>query len=124
MDSLDNYYHFIAEEGIPMSLMNPGSNEIAIIAKKSLIAIEMLKKISVPIVGGDIVTKDEKGELSYAFHDWGESYVYLNFYCNEEKGESKESYVNRSYEVAKKGILEAVKVARKLGKECYIVLVI
>lgn len=118
------YNEYVKNKGIPMSVMNPGSNEIALNVEDALWAILLLRRALIPILGGDIVTKDKNGELSYAFHDWGEYYIYLNFYCNIESNESNELYVNRSHDIAKRGILEADKVAKQLGKECYIVLIV
>jgi len=35
-----------------------------------------------------------------------------------------EHYLKRSYEIAKKTIKEAVEISKKLGKDCFVVLVV
>ena len=63
------------------------------------------------------------GELVYAHDIWGKEYHYLNWYCDKSEDEERADYLQRSYDKAKEGIMEARKVADRLGKKCYIVLV-
>jgi len=98
--------------------------EIGLEASDALYAINLLKASSIPISGGDIITKNNSGAFVYAIHNWGEKYIYLNFYCNRRTSESEASYAKRTYEIAEEHILMAKDVAENLGKECYIVLIL
>ena len=53
----------------------------------------------------------------------GKEYYYLNWYCDKLDDEERADYLQRSYDKAKEGIMEAKKTADRLGEKCYIVLV-
>ena len=98
------------------------SEEKALSVEDALQAIELLSEEKIAIYGGDILT-EEDGELVYAHDIWGIEFHYLNWYCDKLDDEERADYLRRSYDKAKKGIMEAKKAADRLGKKCYIVLV-
>ena len=98
------------------------SEEKALSVEDALQAIELLSEEKIAIYGGDILTEAD-GELVYAHDIWGKEYHYLNWYCDKLDDEERADYLQRSYDKAKEGIMEARKVADRLGKKCYIVLV-
>ena len=98
------------------------SEEKALLVEDALQAIELLSEEKTAIYGGDILTEAD-GELVYAHDIWGKEYHYLNWYCDKLDDEERADYLQRSYDKAKEGIMEAKKVADRLGKKCYIVLV-
>lgn len=123
MDSGPEYFDLLRSKGIPLSQINPGSDESAIEGSEALHAIELLKDSQLPILGGDILSSDS-GKLIYAYQLWGSEYHFLSWYCDKQKNESQGEYCARSYEVAKESIKRAVQVAQKLKRECFIVLII
>ena len=112
---------FLNEKGRPLSA-DYESEEKALSVEDALQAIELLSKEKIAIYGGDILTEAD-GELVYAHDIWGKEYHYLNWYCDKSEDEERADYLQRSYDKAKEGIVEARKVADRLGKKCYIVLV-
>lgn len=98
------------------------SEEKALSVEDALQAIELLKEEKIAIYGGDILTEAD-GELVYAHDIWGKEFHYLNWYCDKLEDEDRADYLQRSYDKAKEGIVEAKKAADRLGKKCYIVLV-
>lgn len=126
MKSIFNYLNFIKEKGRPLSEINSGSDEIALTSQDALLALELLNEGQTAILGGDIFSEKEDGELIYAYQLWGvgQEYHYLNWYCDKMDNESQEAYANRSYIVARAGIETANNIAKHLGKKCYIVFVI
>ena len=112
---------FLNEKGRPLSV-DYQSEEKALSVEDALQAIELLKEEKIAIYGGDILTEAD-GELVYAHDIWGKKYYYLNWYCDKLDDEESADYLQRSYDKAKEGIMEARKVADRLGKKCYIVLV-
>ena len=86
------------------------------------LAIELLSEEEIVIYGGDILTEAD-GELVYAHDILGKEYYYLNWYCDKSDDEESADYLQRSYDKAKEGIMEAKKAAERLSKKCYIVLV-
>ncbi len=122
MKSVSTYLDFLKEKGRPLSEINPGSDEIALVLEDAIRALELIKESAEIIVGGDILS-EENNELIYAYQLWGEEYHYLNWCCDRGNNESKESYLKRSYDVAKESIANANKAAEKLKKKCYIVFV-
>ncbi|MBX3044832.1 MAG: hypothetical protein KF896_14060 [Ignavibacteriae bacterium] len=124
MKSMLIYLNFLKEKGIPLSEINPGSDEIALSVSDALQGLELLRDSQVAILGGDILS-EANNELIYAYQLWGEEYLYLSW-CIDHKNkyESKEDYLKRSYDLAKVSIYKAYEVAEKLKKKCYIVFVI
>ena len=98
------------------------SEEKALSVEDALQAIELLSEEKIAIYGGEILTEAD-GELVYAHDIWGKEYHYLNWYCDKSEDEERADYLQRSHDKAKEGIMEARKVADRLGKKCYIVLV-
>lgn len=116
------YLNFIKERGKPVSQINPGSDEMALAVDDALQAIELLKNSQTAIIGGDILSEDE-GELIYAYQLWGEEYHYLNWYCDKRDNESEYDYLKRSYDIARKSVINAGQIAKRFNKKCYIVFV-
>ena len=123
MENKINYYDFIKMKGRPVSEINPGSSEIALLFEDALTALEILKNNCIEILGGDILSENNE-KLIYAYQLWGDEYQYLNWYCDQEENESKEKYLERGYNIAKENIFSANKIAEKIKKKCYIVFVI
>lgn len=123
MNKISEYFKFLREKGRPLFEINPGSDEIALISEDALEAIELLKDNHSAILGGDILSS-KADKLIYAYQLWGSEYHYLNWYCNKEDNETQIDYANRSYIVARNSIIKATEVAKKIGRSCYIVLVI
>ena len=122
MKKKSNYLIFLEKKGISLSIINPGSEEKALLVEDSLQAINLLKDEKIAILGGDILS-EINGKLIYAYQLWGSEYISLNWYCDEIPNENRDTYLNRSYEIAKKTIIEAHAIADNLNKKCYVVLV-
>ena len=120
---LPNYLAFLKLNGKSLSETDLGSNETALSAEDALKAIQLLEESSIPILGGDVLSI-RSGNIAYAYQIWGEEYIYLNWYCEKLENESNVIYSQRSYEVARKAIDEAVKTSKKLNENCLIVLVV
>ena len=112
---------FLNEKGRPLSA-DYESEEKALSVEDALQAIELLEEEKIAIYGGDILTEAD-GELVYAHDILGKEYYYLNWYCDKLEDEDRADYLQRSYDKAKEGIMEAKKAAERLSKKCYIVLV-
>ena len=112
---------FLNQKGRSLSV-DYQSEEKALSVEDALQAIDLLSEENIAIYGGDIFTEAD-GELVYAHDIWGKEYHYLNWYCDKLDDEGRADYLQRSYDKAKEGIMEAKKVADRLGKKCYIVLV-
>ena len=112
---------FLNQKGRSLSV-DYQSEEKALSVEDALQAIDLLSEEKIAIYGGDIFTEAD-GELVYAHDIWGKEYHYLNWYCDKLDDEESADYLQRSYDKAKEGIMEAKKVADRLGKKCYIVLV-
>jgi hypothetical protein len=123
MTKISHYFDFIRLKGRPLAEINPGSNELALKVNEALEAIALLKDSEQPILGGDILS-DNGDTLGYAYQIWGSEYHYLDWYCERMDKESQNTYCIRSYEKAKDSINKANEVAKKFGKNCYIVLVV
>ena len=115
------YLGFLNQKGRPLSA-DYQSEEKALSVDDALQTIELLSEEKIVIYGGDILTEAD-GELVYAHDIWGKEFQYLNWYCDKSEDEDRADYLQRSYDKAKEGIMEARKVADRLGKKCYIVLV-
>ena len=112
---------FLNEKGRALST-DYQSEEKALSVEDALQAIELLSEEKTAIYGGDILTEAD-GELVYAHDIWGKEFHYLNWYCDKSDDEERADYLQRSYDKAKEGIMEARKAADRLGERCYIVLV-
>lgn len=122
MTDLHSYLSFIKEKGRPLLEINPGSDEMALTVMDALFGIELLKNKHDPILGGDVLSEDAEG-LIYAYQLWGTEYHYLNWYCEKLGNEDEEEFAERSYDIAKESIINASRIAEKLNKKCFIVLV-
>lgn len=122
MNSISIYLNFLKKKGISLSDINIGSEEYALNIINSLAALNLLKDSKSSVLGGDILT-EENNKLMYAYQIWGDEFISLNWYCEKIENESKEQYLKRSYNIARSSILEANKIAEKLNKKCFIVLV-
>lgn len=120
------YWDFLMKKGRSLLEMNQGSNEIALETDDALQALDLLKGNQIAVLGGDILSEKENGKLVYAYQLWGDGqeYHYLNWYCDKKDSENQEEYVERSYIIAKDSIKAANDIAKRLGKKCYIVIVI
>ena len=123
MKNISIYLDFLKEKGKPLSEINIGSDEIALMVSDALQALELLISNQTAILGGDILS-EANNELIYAYQLWGEEYQYLSWYCDKANNESQEDYIRRSYVVAKENIKIANDTAKSLNKECYIVIVV
>ncbi len=112
---------FLNQKGRSLSV-DYQSEEKALSVEDALQAIDLLSEEKIAIYGGDIFTEAD-GELVYAHDIWGKEYHYLNWYCDKLDDEESADYLQRSYDKAKEGIMEAKKATDRLGKKCYIVLV-
>lgn len=119
-----NYLHFIKEVGFSMSNLYGKASIFALTVENALYAIVLLKDSQLPIIGGDIVSKDKKGNFFYAYQLWNEGYHYLNWCCDKKNEEKYEDYIDRSYKIAIQTIIEANNIATLLKKQCYVVLMI
>ena len=115
------YLGFLNQKGRALSA-DYQSEEKALSVEDALQAIELLSEEEIVIYGGDILTEAD-GELVYAHDILGKEYYYLNWYCDKLEDEDRADYLQRSYDKAKEGIMEAKKAAERLSKKCYIVLV-
>ena len=115
------YLGFLNQKGRPLCA-DYQSEEKALSVEDALQAIDLLNEEKIAIYGGDIFTEAD-GELVYAHDIWGKEYYYLNWYCDKSEDEERADYLQRSYDKAKEGIMEAKKAADRLDKKCYIVLV-
>ena len=123
MSEISNYIDFIRDRGRSLSEINPGSNELALSVDDALKAVELLRGTQSIIFGGDILS-NESDVLIYAYQQWGSEYHYLNWSCEKMDNENQSEYCDRSYDVAREGIIKAKEVADRFGKICFIVLVV
>ena len=115
------YLDFLKKNGRPLCETYIGSDEIALTAENALQALELIKDSQILIIGGDVLSEDNN-KLIYAHQLWGQEYHVLNWYLDTEDLKRKDFL--KSYHIAKEGIINANKIANKLKKNCYIVLVI
>ena len=62
--------------------------DIALEQADALAAVEILRKTSVPILGGDVYCRLSNGEIEFAYAVWG---------TDPLPGEERQHYANRSY---------------------------
>lgn len=103
-----SYEQFLATKGI--SLQQIGLRDIALRRLDALSAIEILRALSIPIVGGDVYfTNDGHIEIAYA-----------NWYTDREVNESMSAYLERCYQQTKKYIMT---FTQRAGMDAIFVLV-
>ena len=73
-----------------LSLQNFGINNWGLAKEKALIAINELRNLSIPVLGGDVM-RLENGEWTHTYDNW---------YCDKLPNESKERFVIRSTQAA------------------------
>ena len=123
MVTISDYLAFVRSKGRALSVINPGSDEVALSVDEALEAIGLLEDSQLPVLGGDILST-ESGRLIYAYQLWGSGYHCLSWYCDKLENESDAAYAVRSYELAKKAISKAANVAKKLSEDCFVVLIV
>lgn len=119
----NNYFDFLKINGRSVSKSNPETNEVALLFNDALIALEILKKNNIEILGGDILLENN-GKLIYAYQLWGDKYQYLNWYCDQRDDERKEHYLERCYNTAKENMISAHDISEKFKNKCYILFVV
>jgi hypothetical protein len=84
MSAAKEYQRLLESKGL--SLREHGVRDIALERADALLAVELLRKASIPILGGDVYFKRESGiELAYA-----------NWHSDPMPGEDRDRFVNRS----------------------------
>jgi hypothetical protein len=68
----DAYKSILGSRGHQLSVINPGSSEVALDRPSALEAIEALSGSAVAILGGDVLTEDG-GSLRYVYATWSTS---------------------------------------------------
>jgi Immunity protein 40 len=73
-------------QGVKLSAINPGSQEVALPRGLAIQALNCLVGTSVGVAGGDVL-KISNGGLEY---------VYANWHCDQRGGETSQQYADRS----------------------------
>ena len=85
MRAPQDYKHLLETKGIPLREL--GIQDIALEREDALLAVQFLRKASIPILGGDVYLKrGAKIELAYA--DW---------HSDPHRGEDLDRYFERSW---------------------------
>lgn len=79
-----------AQQGVRLSLMNPGSREIALPKDVALNTVEALRRSDVAVLGGDALTV-VNDRLEYTGDNW---------YCTKREGEDSAAFAARSLDAA------------------------
>ncbi len=88
------YHLFLKNNGI--SLIDQGFNETVLNKKKSLSAIEILRELKIPILGGDIYRlRLTDNEIVCTFDSW---------YCQRDEYNSYDEYLKYSWDISYKYI--------------------
>lgn len=117
---MEEYNQLLLEKGIQVSL-TPDLTVLS--AEDTISAISLLEDTNVPILGGDVYSK-EKVDIVPVHKIWGSKYHYLNWYTDQKAGENISEYVSRSYQESISGINEAKRIAFTLKRSCYFNLII
>jgi Immunity protein 40 len=91
---LPKLYLELHQQGIPLNRWNPGSEEVAFDKSTALKALLTLKRSSVVVVGGDVVSIVD-GRLKYAHENWN---------ISDRLEELSTNSVERSHEMAREYI--------------------
>lgn len=113
---MNNFIKFIKNNGIPLNDINPGSDEFALNYDNLLVALEIANEESIAIIGGDVLTIDHHGDLIYAYQQWGEQYIYLNWSCDRIENEDQFDYIIRSISIASEKIEEIKNISNNLSQ--------
>ena len=84
------YTQIQTQKGLPLAALNPNSREVALPRQSALEALSTLKGSRVAVLGGDVLTQKD-GLLKY---------VYANWFCAKQNGESLDEYAERSLRYA------------------------
>jgi hypothetical protein len=117
------YADVVNVRGRLLSVINPGSDEVAFGVDDAIMVIELLADCKIIILGGDVLTDDTNGNLSYVVHEWGYEYVFLSWSCDSVAGESFSSYLQRSVSMAIEKVMKISGFAKNKNALCYIVFV-
>ena len=79
-----------AQQGVRLSLINPGSREIALPQNLALDTVAALRGSDVAVLGGDALTT-VNGRLEYTGDNW---------HCARREGEDSATFVARSLDTA------------------------
>jgi len=90
----ESYTDILKDRGVPLSEINPGSKEIALFRKDSLLALDIIRESGLIILGGDVLERIN-GKLQYTYDNW--SY-------QRRAGETPEQQATASIEEAHKYI--------------------
>ena len=90
MNVPEPYQRILADEGVPLHVINPGSNEVALPRDAALRAIQTLHDTAIAILGGDVIAT-EGGRLRYAGANW---------HSDRRPNEDATSFARRSREEA------------------------
>ena len=84
MSAAHEYNELLKSRGVPLREL--GIGDIALDRTDALNAVELLRKSSIPILGGDVYFKRQSGiELAYA-----------NWHSDPQPGEDRQRFANRS----------------------------
>lgn len=89
MNVFKEYFDFLFQKGIPLSSINEGSDEFAIEVKDYQELVSIIKKINIPILGGDVLILNDY--LEYTGDNW---------YCEKNTDESEVDYISRSLTIS------------------------
>lgn len=117
------YWAFRKKNGRSLAGVNPDSDEVALTVSDALVAVNLLEKEKMPILGADVLLEYEEG-LKYLYQILGDEYIYLNWYCDELDNENEEEYIQRSHNIAKQYINGIAKIEKEYNIQCYVVLVL
>ena len=85
MITSEEYTHFLSTKGVPL-MAELGIREVALNRSDALAAVELLRKASIPILGGDVYFKGSRGIDS----------AYANWHSEPISGEDHDRFVSRS----------------------------
>jgi hypothetical protein len=113
---MKEYNNLLQDKGIPLSSLGLGSN-IALEAMDAIDAISIIKK---PILGGDVLSVDETGNIKYAYDIIGQKYHVLNWSCDRKQDESRDEFRERSHKLAREKIHMSSTLLKNFGMVCYV----
>lgn len=85
----------IKKHGVPLRQWNPGSEEVALNKEGALELLEALRDSSIAVLGGDVVCIDQ-GRLRYVYAQWS---------CERNAGETSAEFAKRSQHMAYEYVL-------------------
>lgn len=121
---MPHYLALLKSKGKPVHAMNSSNRPEVLDINSAFQALEFLQNSKHPILGGEIFSENESGELVPAMTVWNYDSGYLNWQCNKLIIENEDDYAKRSHLVAKEAIKKVNTVAKNLGKKCYIMFLV